>query len=113
MTATPAHRLHRTLTLSWIALVILSVITVVAGDFDQRLLAGLIVLCAGLAKAWLIIDHFMELRQGPRFWRLARRRESAHPAPGHPDRAADQRMTIGCRGGRNWPESSAAIRCLK
>lgn len=70
MTATPAHRLHRTLTLSWIALVILSVITVVAGDFDQRLLAGLIVLCAGLAKAWLIIDHFMELRQGPRFWHL-------------------------------------------
>ncbi len=67
----PTSVSHRTLILAWIALVILSVITVVAGGFDQRLLPGVIVLLAGLGKAWIIVDHFTELRQGPLGWRLA------------------------------------------
>lgn len=62
---------RKTLVVSWVALVLLSVITVMAGQFDHRLLPGMIVLLAGLAKAWLIVDHFMELRHAHQGWRMA------------------------------------------
>lgn len=61
---------RRRLTLSWIALAVLSVITVSAGELELRLLAGAIVLIAGFCKAWIIIDQFMELRQVKLRWRL-------------------------------------------
>lgn len=69
---TTLHAISRkTLVMAWIALAVLSVITVVAGNFDHRLLPGVIVLLAGLGKAWIIIDHFMELRHSHQGWRLA------------------------------------------
>lgn len=55
---------------AWIALVILSVTTVLAGRFDGAVLPAAIVVLAGLAKAWIIVDRFMELRHAPRFWRF-------------------------------------------
>lgn len=60
---------NTTLILSWIGLVALSIISVAAGNFEYRLLAGVIVLAAGFSKAWIIIDCFMELRHARRFWR--------------------------------------------
>lgn len=65
----PASR--RTLIMAWLALVILSVITVTAGSFTNLMIPGLIVLAAGMAKAWVIVDHFMELHDGPRAWHIA------------------------------------------
>lgn len=64
------HISRKTLAVAWIGLVILSVVTVVAGGFSQHRLAGMLVLLAGLSKGWIIIDHFMELRHAHPGWRL-------------------------------------------
>lgn len=57
------------LLICWLALVLLSVATVTLGDSgSSHLLAGGILLVA-LAKAWIIIDGFMELRRTRGFWR--------------------------------------------
>jgi len=70
MTGLSTHPSHRTLLLSWLALVILSVITVSASGLPHPQLTALVVLLAGFSKAWIIIDQFMELRHSTRIWRL-------------------------------------------
>lgn len=62
---------HKALALSWLALVVLSVITVTAGNYNSLMLPAIVVLLAGISKAWVIIDHFMELRRGPHTWKIA------------------------------------------
>ncbi len=56
------------LLLCWLALVLLSVATVTLGGSSNSLLTGGILLVA-MAKAWIIIDGFMELRRTRGFWR--------------------------------------------
>ena len=58
-----------TLSLSWLSLVLLSTITVLAGAFDSALLPCLLILLSGCIKAWLIVDRFMELRHASKLWR--------------------------------------------
>jgi hypothetical protein len=57
----------QTLVLCWAVLVALSVGTVLAGA------SGLwqVVVLLAVVKGWVIVDGFMELRRGPRLWRLA------------------------------------------
>lgn len=53
----------------WLGLVLLSVTTVLLGSSGSNapLVTG--ILLAALGKGWIIIDHFMELRQTRSFWR--------------------------------------------
>lgn len=60
----------RDLILCWVALVVLSVATVWMGGNGSGQLLAAGVLSAGFAKAWIIIDHFMELRRVAVRWRL-------------------------------------------
>ena len=53
----------------WLGLTALSVSTVLLGAAGTSLLLVAGVLLVALAKAWLIIDGFMELRHAPRMWR--------------------------------------------
>jgi hypothetical protein len=53
----------------WLALVVLSIATVLLGSAGSTLLLSLGVLTAALAKAWIITDGFMELRHAPPLWR--------------------------------------------
>lgn len=53
----------------WLGLALLTVATVRAAGSAAPWLAGLVVALA-IAKAWLIVDGFMELRHAPRGWRL-------------------------------------------
>lgn len=53
----------------WLGLAVLSVSTVLLGAAGTSLLLIAGVLLVALAKAWLIIDGFMELRRAPRLWR--------------------------------------------
>lgn len=59
----------RTLILSWLGLVALSVASVQLGNSGATLSLATLVLLAALGKAWLITDGFMELRHAPRLWR--------------------------------------------
>jgi hypothetical protein len=59
----------RTLILSWLGLVALSVASVQLGNRGATLSLAALVLLAALGKAWLITDGFMELRHAPRLWR--------------------------------------------
>lgn len=54
----------------WVALVILSMLTVLLGSAGSTLLLGTTLLAVALVKAWLITDGFMELRHAPATWRL-------------------------------------------
>ncbi|TLX56831.1 hypothetical protein DN824_14100 [Stutzerimonas nosocomialis] len=58
------------LSVFWIALIGLSLITVNLAEVAAAVpaLGGLILLVA-LGKAWLITEGFMELRHAPRLWR--------------------------------------------
>ncbi len=58
------------LSVFWIALIGLSLITVNLAEAAAAVpaLGGLILLVA-LGKAWLITDGFMDLRHAPRLWR--------------------------------------------
>nr|WP_298108151.1 cytochrome C oxidase subunit IV family protein [uncultured Pseudomonas sp.] len=58
----------RTLILSWLGLVALSVASVQLGNRGATLSLAALVLLAALGKAWLITDGFMELRHAPRLW---------------------------------------------
>ena len=58
------------LTLSWIALLILSIATVWVRKQETAFLASMIVLVLGFFKAWIIIDRFMELHSVALHWRL-------------------------------------------
>ncbi|MBV7483613.1 cytochrome C oxidase subunit IV family protein [Bordetella sp. BOR01] len=54
----------------WLGLVVLTVATVsAAGGAALPSLQGWVIALA-VAKAWLVIDGFMELRHAPRAWRL-------------------------------------------
>lgn len=64
------HVSRKTLAAAWVGLVLLSLVTVIAGGFSHARLAALLVLLAGLGKGWLIVDHFMELRHAHPGWRL-------------------------------------------
>lgn len=54
---------------AWLGLVLLSVGSVQLGNAGAGLGLAAAVLLAALAKAWLIADHFMHLRQAPLLWR--------------------------------------------
>ncbi|MDM9560543.1 MULTISPECIES: cytochrome C oxidase subunit IV family protein [Bordetella] len=54
----------------WLGLAVLSVATVRAAGLGWAAGAGAVVVALAVAKAWLIIDGFMELRHAPRAWRL-------------------------------------------
>jgi len=53
----------------WLGLALLTVATVRAAGGHASWLAVAIVALA-IAKAWLIVDGFMEMRHAPRGWRL-------------------------------------------
>jgi hypothetical protein len=56
----------------WAALASLSLGTVWLGSWlapGASRGVGLLILLLAVAKAWLIVDGFMELRHGPRLWR--------------------------------------------
>ena len=57
------------LVICWLALVVLSVVTVLLGNSGSSLVLAIGVLTAALAKAWIITDGFMELRHAPLAWR--------------------------------------------
>jgi hypothetical protein len=59
----------RSLALSWLFLVVLSVLTVSLAGYKAILAFQLAVVVAACLKAWCIIDGFMELRQVAGFWR--------------------------------------------
>ncbi|MCJ0973801.1 cytochrome C oxidase subunit IV family protein [Pseudomonas sp. PS1] len=54
----------------WLALALLSTVTVRLGSAGSTLLLAGAVLAVAAAKAWLITDGFMELRHAPVMWRL-------------------------------------------
>lgn len=58
----------RTLCLCWLALVLMSLISVGLGAQPQRVAVTLVLLLA-LFKSWLISERFMALRNGPRYLR--------------------------------------------
>lgn len=57
------------LLLSWLALVVLSLLSVTLGEETSRW-AVYGILLAAMLKGWLIVDHFMELRHVRLFWRM-------------------------------------------
>ena len=61
----------KTLLICWLGLVLLSVGTVALGNLGASLALAGGMLAVALGKAWLIVDGFMELRHGPRLWRVS------------------------------------------
>lgn len=53
----------------WLGLAVLSVATVRVAGMGWAAGAGAVLVALAVAKAWLIIDGFMELRHAPRAWR--------------------------------------------
>lgn len=65
----PYLRSNAPLLLSWLTLVILSLLSVRMGDAEQTHWLVYGILATALLKGWLIVDHFMELRHAKPFWR--------------------------------------------
>lgn len=55
----------------WLGLLLLSLLSLWLVSAPVPSWAALALALAALGKAWLIVDGFMELRQGPRLWRAA------------------------------------------
>lgn len=60
----------RVLLLCWLALAVLTSLTVVLGNSGSTPALAAGVLGLALVKAWLITDGFMELRHAPMLWRV-------------------------------------------
>lgn len=59
------------LLLCWLALLLLSLLSLWLVAAPVASWAPLALSLAALAKAWLIVDGFMELRHGPWLWRAS------------------------------------------
>ncbi|AEB56165.1 cytochrome C oxidase subunit IV family protein [Ectopseudomonas mendocina] len=57
--------------LCWLGLVVLSLLSLWLVTAPVASWAALALSVAALGKAWLIVDGFMELRHGPRLWRVS------------------------------------------
>lgn len=57
--------------LCWLGLVVLSLLSLWLVTAPVASWAALALSVAALGKAWLIVDSFMELRHGPRLWRVS------------------------------------------
>lgn len=62
---------YRVLTLYWLALIALSIASLLATQMQSPLALLGSILTLAIGKAWIIVDHFMGLKRVKRSWRLA------------------------------------------